>query len=98
VTVAVTPAVALTVDNCSYQWHADGVTLDDTSRPSSPFGSMHTDINTAYRAMLSAMGERACLDEARKKPPERHDDKTPGCDLPYTIDGQGRKIWKRECL
>jgi hypothetical protein len=96
VTVGVTPPVDLTVDNCSYQWHADGVTLDDAANAPRNEGK-HPDINVAYRAMMTAIDERACLEEARKKPPTPPKP-TPGCDPPYTIDGSGTKIFKRECL
>ncbi len=97
VTVGVTPPVDLTVDNCSYQWHADGVTLDDAP-DASPSEGKHEDINAAYRALLVAIGERACLDEARNKPqPSSRDEPIAGCNPPYTIH-DGNKIWKRECL
>jgi hypothetical protein len=104
VTVGVTPAVDLTVDNCSYQWHADGVTLDDVPHESSsPFeSSMHPDINTAYRAMLAAVGKRACLDEARRQkqpsPPRIEQTERPrNCNPPYTIV-EGTKVWRPECM
>ncbi len=102
VTVDGVPSVGLSVRNCSYQWHEDGVPLDEHRRrraPADVFPSSHPDINAAFRAMLEAVHEGDCLSDARiPKKPATPTESDAHCTPPYTIDASGSKVWKRECL
>jgi len=75
-------SIELSVENCSYQWHAG-------ARPLPP-DALTT---AAYRALLAAAGERECFADAKEQPAPPG-----SCNPPYWIDARGDKIYRAECF